>query len=154
MPEHRTLARWLLCAAALTLSCPAMPQDKTPADDDPHLWLEDVQGEKALAWVRERNAETVKLLAAREDYAPTREKLLAVLNSRDRIPTVSRRGDWLYNLWQDSEHKRGLWRRATLAEYRKAEPRWETVIDLDALAAAERENWVWGGAECLVPTPR
>ena len=149
----RSVAAWLLCAAAATLPSLAMPAEAT-APDDPYLWLEDVQGDKALAWVRERNAETQKLLSAREDFAPTREKLLAVLNSQDRIPAVSRRGDWLYNLWQDADHKRGLWRRATLAEYRKPAPQWETVIDLDALGAAEKENWVWGGAECLGPDYR
>jgi prolyl oligopeptidase len=153
MPLPRTLARWLLCAAAATFPALAMPAD-APNSDDPYLWLEDVQGEKALAWVRERNAETIKQLAAREDFAPTRSRLLAVLNSRDRIPAITRRGDWLYNLWQDADHKRGLWRRTTLAEYRKPAPQWETVIDLDDLAAAEKENWVWGGAECLGPDYR
>ena len=135
----------LLFAPAIALASGAgLHLDKAP----------DVQGDKALAWVRERNAETLKQIAAREDYAPTRTKLLEVLNSRDRIPMVARRGDWLYNLWQDADHKRGLWRRATLAEYRKPAPQWETVIDLDALGAAEKENWVWGGAECLGPDYR
>ncbi|MBK7531805.1 MAG: S9 family peptidase [Piscinibacter sp.] len=155
MTYRRTLTCWLLCALATALTPMAMSQDKpAAADDDPHLWLEEVQGDKALAWVRERNAETQKLLAARSDFAPTREKLLAVLNSQDRIPAVSRRGDWFYNLWQDASHKRGLWRRTTLDEYRKASPKWETVLDLDALAAAEKENWVWAGAECLGPDYR
>ena len=103
----RSLAAWLLCAAAATLPSLAMPADAA-APDDPYLWLEDVQGDKALAWVRERNAETLKQIAAREEYAPTRERLLEVLNSRDRIPMVARRGEWLYNLWQDADHKRGL----------------------------------------------
>ncbi len=152
MPLSRDLARWLLRAAAATF--PALAMSDTLAADDPHLWLEEVQGDKALAWVRERNAETLKLLAAREDFAPTRAKLLEVLNSKDRIPAVTRRGDWLYNLWQDADHKRGLWRRTTLAEYRKAQPQWETVLDLDALAAAEKENWVWGGVDCLEPAQR
>ena len=155
MTNRRTLARWLLCALATALTPMAMSQDKpAAAEDDPHLWLEEVQGDKALAWVRERNAETQKLLAARSDFAPTREKLLAVLNSQDRIPAVSRRGEWFYNLWQDATNKRGLWRRTTLDEYRKASPKWETVLDLDALAAAEKENWVWAGAECLGPDYR
>lgn len=111
----RSLAAWLLCAAAATLPSLAMPAEAlTP--DDPYLWLEDVQGDKALAWVRERNAETLKQIAAREDFAPTRARLLEVLNSRDRIPMVARRGEWLYNLWQDADHKRGLWRRTSLAE--------------------------------------
>ncbi len=147
------LARGLACAVIAFVPALAMSAD-APTSDDPYLWLEEVQGDKALAWVRERNAETLQQLSTRPDFAPTRARLLEVLNSRDRIPMVGRRGDWLYNLWQDADHKRGLWRRTTLAEYRKAKPQWETVIDLDALGAAEKENWVWGGAECLGPDYR
>lgn len=140
---------------------PTMPQPTassapSPAPtDDPCLWLEDVHGERALAWVRERNAQSQQLLESRPEYEPTRERLLEILNSRQRIPMVTRRGDWFYNLWQDEAHPRGLWRRTTLAEYRRAEPAWETVLDLDALGAAEQENWVWGGAASLGPdSPR
>jgi prolyl oligopeptidase len=129
----------------------AMAQNTSPTDD-PFLWLEEVQGDQALAWVRERNAESQKVLQARPEYEPTRARLLEILNSKERIPMVSRRGDWLYNLWQDEQNPRGLWRRTTLAEYRKPQPAWETVMDLDALAAAEKENWVWGGSTCLGPT--
>ncbi|TMH28697.1 MAG: S9 family peptidase [Betaproteobacteria bacterium] len=121
---------------------------------DPYLWLEDVQGERALAWVRERNAQSQKELTARAEYAPTRSQLLEVLNARDRIPYFVRRGDWLYNFWQDEANKRGLWRRTTLTEYQKPQPAWETMIDLDALAKAEGENWVWGGSNCLGPDYR
>ena len=119
---------------------------------DPFLWLEEVQGEAALTWVRERNAESQAVLMARPEYAPTRARLLQVMNSKERIPYISRRGAHFYNLWQDATHKRGLWRRTSLAEYRQAEPAWETVLDLDALATAEGENWVWGGAVGLAPS--
>jgi len=121
-------------------------------DDDPFLWLEDVLGERALAWVRERNAQSQALLQARPEYEPTRAQLLALLNSKERIPQITRRGAHFYNLWQDESHQRGLWRRTTLSEYRRAEPAWETVLDLDALATAEGENWVWGGAIGLPPS--
>lgn len=126
----------------------------TPQDEDPNLWLEDVTGERALAWVRERNAATEAELQADPRFEAARLAALEVLDSRDQIPYVTRRGDWLYNFWRDAEHPRGLWRRATLAEYRRAEPAWETVLDLDALAAAEGENWVWGGATVLGPAYR
>jgi prolyl oligopeptidase len=141
---------------SLTLfSTIAMSQATAPATpEDPFIWLEDVLGDKALDWVRERNAASAKLLSARPEYAPIRQQMLEVLNSKDRIPAISRRGHWFYNLWQDEKNKRGLWRRTSLAEYRKAQPAWETVIDLDALAAAEAENWVWGGANCLGPDYR
>jgi len=123
----------------------------TEPNDDPFLWLEDVLGERALAWVRERNAESQHALQARPEYEPTRAQLLALLNAKERIPAITRRGAHFYNLWQDEAHPRGLWRRTTLPEYRRPEPAWETVLDLDALGAAEGENWVWGGAHSLAP---
>jgi prolyl oligopeptidase len=122
--------------------------------DDPYLWLEEVDGEPALAWVRERNAASQAVLEAEPAYAALQARLLAVLNSKDRIAHITRRGDWFYNFWLDEAQPRGLWRRTTLADYRKPTPAWETVLDLDALAAAEGENWVWGGAQGLGPTYR
>ena len=126
----------------------------TAMQPDPWLWLEDVHGDAALAWVRRQNAETEALLRARPGFDALRQGILEVLDSREQIPYVTRRGDWLYNLWRDADNPRGLWRRTTLAEYRKAAPAWETVIDIDALGRAEGENWVWGGAACLGPEYR
>ena len=83
--------------------------------------------------------------------AAMRQRLQDILDSADKIPQVSRRGDWFYNLWRDAQNPRGLWRRTTLDDYRKAQPAWETVIDLDALGKAEGENWVWSGATALGP---
>ncbi|MEQ1805553.1 MAG: S9 family peptidase, partial [Burkholderiaceae bacterium] len=128
---------------------------EAPADNtDPHLWLEEVQGEAALKWVRERNALTQKVLQAEPNFEATRKQLLAILDSKDRIPAVVRRGAWFYNFWQDAAQPRGVWRRTTLDEFRKAQPRWDTVLDLDLLAKTEGENWVWGGASCLGPEYR
>ncbi|MCB1996444.1 MAG: S9 family peptidase, partial [Rhodoferax sp.] len=124
------------------------------ADQDPYLWLEDVTGERALAWVRERNAETRKVLEAEPGFAANRDRIRAILDSKEKIPAVNRRGDWLYNLWQDERQPRGLWRRTTLDEFRKSEPAWETVLDLDALGRAEGENWVWAGATAFGPDYR
>ena len=121
------------------------------AADDPFLWLEDVLGERALAWVRERNAHSQAILQARSEFEPIRSALLAVMNAKERIPQIARRADFFYNFWQDEQHKRGLWRRTTLDDYRQAAPAWETVLDLDALAIAEGENWVWGGSNPLPP---
>jgi prolyl oligopeptidase len=127
------------------------PIDSTVSADDSHRWLEDVQDEAALAWVREHNARSQTELCARTDYAEFKPRLLALLNARERIPYVSRVGRHFYNFWQDAEHQRGLWRRTTLASYRQPETDWEIVLDLDALAAAEGENWVWHGAEVCSP---
>ena len=142
----------LLRTALFTLSSLHMPPSSAaPSADDPHLWLEEVHGDAALKWVRERNAITQQILQAEPDFEATRSKLLSILDSKDRIPSVLRRGRWLYNFWQDAAQPRGLWRRTTFEEFRKPQPQWEVVLDLDALARAERENWVWAGADCLGP---
>ncbi len=117
--------------------------------EDPYLWLEEVEGEKALAWVEAQSATSVSELERVPQFQPVMARNLEILDSKDRIPTVGIRGAFLYNFWQDADHVRGIWRRTTLEEYRKAAPAWETVLDLDALAAAEGENWVWKGAACL-----
>ena len=145
----------LLASLLLATGNTAMSQTPAaPATDDPYLWLEDVTGERALAWVRERNAASRRVLEAEPGFVPTRDRIRAILDSKDKIPQITRRGDWFYNLWQDAKNPRGLWRRTTLAEFRKPEPAWETVLDLDALGKAEGENWVWAGATVLGPDYR
>ncbi|CAM5515255.1 prolyl oligopeptidase family serine peptidase [Streptomyces narbonensis] len=120
-------------------------------EDDPYLWLEEVSGERALAWVAERNAETADTLAADPGFAPLKERVRDVMDAADRIPYTVRRGAHLYNFWRDAEHLRGVWRRTTLEQYRKDAPDWEVLLDVDALAEAEGEKWVWDGARVRRP---
>ena len=108
-----------------------------------------MQGDAALAWVRERNAVTERELTADPAYPALRASLKNILDSKERIPYVGHHGGLYYNFWRDAAHPRGLWRRTTLDEYRKPEPAWETVLDLDALASLEAENWVWAGTGWL-----
>ena len=123
------------------------------AEEDPFLWLEDVTAETSLDWVRARNEATTTELAG-EGFDAMQERILAILDSDQRIPRVSKIGGHYYNLWRDAEHPRGLWRRTTPAEYAKEEPAWETVLDVDALGEAEGESWVWHGAQVLEPEDR
>ena len=123
-----------------------------PMPEDPWRWLEDVGGEKALDWVRERNARSQAELKSDPLFEPLRSDLLAILDSDARIPGISKRGEFYYNFWRDKSNPRGVWRRTTLEEYRKPEPKWEIILDLDALGKSEKENWVWGGASLLRPS--
>ncbi|WP_435582763.1 prolyl oligopeptidase family serine peptidase [Amycolatopsis thermoflava] len=124
------------------------------ADEDPYLWLEDVTGERALDWVRQRNAESVAELTGGTRFEQLRDEAREVLDADDRIPYIRRRGEYFYNFWQDAAHPRGLWRRTTLDSYRTERPEWEVLLDVDALAEAEGENWVWQGAAVLRPSYR
>ena len=123
----------------------------TAAQEDPYQWLEDVSGDKSMAWVREQNAPTQKVLESSPTFKPLHERLLAIYNSKERIPGVTKRGAYLYNFWQDEANPRGVWRRTTLDEYRKKDPAWETVLDLGKLSADEHEQWVFKGATFLYP---
>lgn len=117
-------------------------------EEDPHLWLEDVTGDAALSWVKERSQNTVEAYAKDPFFTASRDRFKAILDSDERIPYVSRIGDAYYNFWRDAEHPRGLWRRTTMAEYRTESPEWETVLDVDALAEEEGENWVYQYSLC------
>ncbi len=117
---------------------------------DPFLWLEDITGDDALDWVRKHNKPTLDALAGAR-FEQMRTEALEVLDTEARIPYVRRRGDYLYNFWRDAVNPRGLWRRTTLDSYRTDEPDWDVLLDLDALADAEDENWVWAGADVLEP---
>lgn len=114
---------------------------------DPHLWLEDVTGAEALAWVEARNARTWGALAeGNTAFVELETRLRTIYDSDARIPHAARRGGHYYNFWRDARNPRGLWRRATPEEYRKVQPNWEILLDLDGLAAEENENWVWAGS--------
>ena len=124
---------------------------RPPILDDPFLWLEEVEGKRALEWVKQRNGETLAELQADKRYEPFLAQAEALLNATDRIPYGSIRGRHIYNFWRDAEHIRGILRRTTLVSYRTAEPEWETVLDVDALARAEDENWVYKSIAWLAP---
>jgi len=136
-------------------SNPRMTVDPRPTiaapDDDPYLWLEEVDSERALAWVEERNRATLARFG-NSRFAADRDTLVAMYDRPDRIPGITRLGGYLYNFWVDAANPRGLWRRTTLESYRTDQPAWETLLDVDALAAREGEDWVMGGSSVLHPS--
>ena len=140
-------------AAAQAQQGNAMKAESPPADD-PFTWLEEIRGERALAWARAENDKTLGELQSDPRYKINYDRALEILEAKDRIPFVSFRPDGLYNFWQDSQHVRGIVRRTTLAGYRTDAPAWETVLDVDALAKAEGKSWVYQGMQCLPPEER
>ena len=127
------------------------PAATASPDADPFLWLEEVTGEKAIEWVKARNAKSQAKMESDPQFNALREDLLAILDSDARIPFVGKQGEYYYNFWRDKKNERGIWRRTTLDQYTAAEPKWELILDLDALGKAEDENWVWKGAKLLRP---
>jgi prolyl oligopeptidase len=128
------------------------PTPQAAKGEDKYLWLEGVTEKKALDWVEKQNADTTKELTANDQFKEMNDRVLKILNSKERLPGVRKAGKLYYNFWRDATNPRGVWRRTTLEEYRKAEPKWEVLLDLDTLAASEKENWVWHGANFLRPS--
>jgi prolyl oligopeptidase len=131
----------------------AQPPADGPAADDPYLWLEDIDSAAARAWVAARNRETTSALCDAQ-FERDKTAVLGSLDAADRIPWISQRGTFVYNFWQDAAHRKGLWRRTTLASYRTDNPDWETLLDIDLLAKKEGEDWVWHGCTTLPPQHR
>lgn len=117
-------------------------------DDDPYLWLEEIDGERALAWVDAQNGATLAHFGDAR-FAADRDTLAAIFDRPDNIPLIARRRARVFNFWKDAEHPRGLWRATSLDSYRREEPEWEVLLDLDALAAKEGEDWTWNGATTI-----
>ncbi|HOM98887.1 MAG TPA: prolyl oligopeptidase family serine peptidase [Acidobacteriota bacterium] len=138
----------------LMTSMYAVPARAQGEEEDPYLWLEEVEGEKALAWVREWNERTKSALAADEEFRELERRILAILDSEERIAYPDQMGSYIYNFWQDAEHVRGIWRRTTVESYLSGKAEWETVLDVDALGRVENESWVFKGASCLYPDYR
>lgn len=146
-----------LATTAFSIALSPKPMSaKSPnsTEADNYNWLEEVQSDRALTWVKGHNTKSTALLKARPEFAPARAKVLEILNSKDKIPYVSRLGNFVYNLWTDEKNQRGLWRRTTLANYQTPNPQWETVLDVDALGKQEKQSWVWHGADALGPDYR
>lgn len=118
---------------------------------DPFLWLEEVESAEALQWVREQNEATLAEFQKHPEFEKIRAELRTIYTAKDRIPAVGFRGDILFNFWTDGDHQQGLWRQTTLEEYKKPDPAWDVIIDLDELSKKEGIMWVWKGASCFPP---
>ncbi len=140
--------RFALLLLGLLAAIAAIAADKGKTVEDPYLWLEDIHSAKATEWVREQNARSVAALKADPSYQKNYESILKVLDATDRIPYGNLDHQYVFNFWQDAEHPKGVWRRTTITDYANPIPHWEILLDLDKLAADEKENWVWKGADC------
>jgi prolyl oligopeptidase len=130
---------------------PVRAQQSSTEQPDKYTWLEDISGERQMAWVKAENARTAAVLEKNSHFAPLQAEALKVLESPDRLPEPEFRNGTIYNTWQDAEHVRGIIRRTTFKDYLTAQPRWETVLDYDALSKTENQSWVGKGLECLEP---
>ena len=144
------VARWAL-AAALAFAPTTIAAQDTDADD-PYIWLEEIQGERALAKVDQWNADTEAVLTAQPEYPLAKAWAKQILDDTRQIAMPDAiQGDMVTNLWRDADNPRGLWRIASLESYMAGAPEWRVLIDVDKLGEDEGQSWVWHGANCLAP---
>jgi prolyl oligopeptidase len=149
------LASTSLTSVSMAQTASSAPAFATSEASDPYVWLEEVEGERAMEWVKAHNAHSLGVLQGDPRYETLHQQALEIVQSRDRIPAPGFTHDGhIDNFRQDAQHVRGVWRRTTLDSYKTAEPQWETVLDIDALAEAESANWVYKGSTCLAPEER
>jgi prolyl oligopeptidase len=137
-----------LLALSLLAMVPLMTASANPPPDDPYLWLEDVNGARALLWVTGENTRSLGVLQSDPRYEVFHREALKIAEAEDRIPMPSMVADRIANFWRDAAHPHGIWRTTSPSDYRNADPAWTTLIDVDALSATEKANWVWKGADC------
>jgi prolyl oligopeptidase len=136
--------------AALLVAGVAMAQGPSEQPDK-YTWLEDIHGEKPMAWVKAENARTAAVLEKQKPFDELREDSLKVLDSPEKLPFPLFRDGMVYNTWRDKDHVRGIVRRTTLESYLAADPKWETVLDYDALGKQDQKSWVGKGLTCIEP---
>jgi len=147
----------LVASLILLSSCDNRPEPDTGIQQtvqesnmkDKHLWLEEVEGDRAIEWVRKQNQRSLESIQGQLGYETNLAAAMDIATSKERIPYGTVRNGMVYNFWQDETNVRGLWRRTTLLSYESANPVWETVLDIDELALKEKKNWVFKGSECL-----
>ncbi len=145
----------LLVASLLFCVAPVRAQSTTPSEAaDKYTWLEDVSSDRSMNWVKAENAKTAQVLEADPHFAPDFAAALKVAEDPNRLPAPELRGGMIYNSWRDAKNPRGLLRKTTVADYLTADPHWQTVLDVDALGAAEKTGWVDHGLDCLYPGDR
>jgi prolyl oligopeptidase len=142
------MCRFAIMMIGLFAATAALAADKGKTVEDPYIWLEDIHGAGPLAWVAEQNQHSLGVLKTDPRYQANYDSILKVLDATDRIPYGGLDHQYVFNFWQDAEHPKGIWRRTIIADYAGPSPNWEILLDVDKLAADEKENWVWKGAQC------
>ncbi|NYH12889.1 prolyl oligopeptidase family serine peptidase [Paraburkholderia bryophila] len=131
---------------------PASPASFSwPLSPDPFLSLEDLDDADALAWVERQNASTRAAWCDNAEFEALKQQLADAYLPRERPVIPDRWKDWAYDLWQDERNPKGIWRRTTWAAWRSGAPVWQTLLDFDALGAAEGTPWVCVELDILYP---
>ena len=145
---NRLARAWMMVGLAAVAMAATSAAPKT----DPNLYLEQVDGARALTTAKAWNAKTLAVLEKQPGFADYRARALALLSTNQKIAEPDAIiGDKVLNFWQDEQHPRGIWRVSPLAAFAAGKPEWRTLLDIDAMSKADNKKWVFKGADCLSP---
>jgi prolyl oligopeptidase len=149
-----------VAAAAVFSSCGKVPNtskrvaplnlaaEESQKPEDPYLWLEEVEGQKAVQWCDAQNALAVHNLQSSKSFEEIRAVYEQAFSREDKIVNPYIHKGMVYNFWTDKNHPHGIWRRTPLTEFRKSpEPNWEVLLDIDNLREKEKTSWVYRRAQ-------
>lgn len=100
------------------------------------------QGKPALEWVSVQNAKTAQRYANTQTFKTVYDYTLELLSSPDKLVYPKKQDGFIYNMWTDKAHQRGLWRRCLAKDYENGEPKWEKLLSIDELNSTENRSWV------------
>lgn len=112
---------------------------------DDYLWLEEVEGDKALDWVKSENSKTIQNFEDHEVFKNNYNQCLEILNRKDKIFSVNIEGDLVFNLWQDEKNPLGILRCLSLEDFKKQNLNWKILVDLDEKSKKDNIKWVFHG---------
>lgn len=142
----------LLSLSLMACQSKNMSTSSQNLEQDQYLWLEEVEGPKALEFAKAENEKTLAHFRKNPKFKSIEEEVRKIVLAKDRQPALSLVNGELYNFWQDEKHVRGLWRKTTIEKFKSGKPEWDIILDIDKLAKDENENWVWAGGSHLPKT--
>ncbi len=113
---------------------------------DNFVWLEEVEGKKAVDWVESKNKSTETWAQAHKDFDPLRKSLEEILTDKDRLVLPTLKNGFCYNFWTDEKNIKGRLRRCSVQSFLDKKPQWETLLDVDELAKKDKKDWVFKGS--------
>jgi prolyl oligopeptidase len=119
-------------------------------DDDPYLWLEEIESARVLRWVEAQNAATLHRFGDARVVAD-RSTLKSIFDRPGKVPIPNRRAGMLFNYWRDADNPRGIWRTTTPESFHSDATEWKVLIDIDVLAAKEGVDWFWRDGVSIPP---
>lgn len=129
-------------SCSLTSNTPSDPLSKDLS------YLEEIESPQVRRFVEVENVLSTARLKTDPLFPVIEKEILDIVTAKDKLPMFFFLHGYLYQYWQDQIHVRGQLKRIAVADFNAKKDNWEVAFDLDKLAKAEGQNWVWKSLNC------